>query len=107
MTEIMIDPNVRVAGDLTFSGFEDVLGPMPTEGKTVLVREPEANLVAAGVVKRVDNADSLIYIAVEWDKLAPDVLLTPAELPGVAPFAETWTTSQRVDHTTSPLQPSA
>ena len=28
MTEIMIDPNVRVSGGLTFSGFEDVRGPM-------------------------------------------------------------------------------
>lgn len=99
MTEIMIDPNVRVAGDLTFSGFEDVLGPMPTVGQTVLAREPEANLVATGVVTRVDRADELVYIAVNWSELAPDRLLSPAELLGVA---RTWSTSQQLNHTHGP-----
>lgn len=80
MTEIMIDPNVRVAGGLTFSGFEDVRGPMPVAGQRVLVREPEANLVAPGIVTSVDNEDSLIYIRVEWASLKTDVLPTPDQL---------------------------
>lgn len=83
MTEIMIDPNVRVSGGLTFSGFEDVRGPMPTQGKQVLVREPEANLVALGVVDHIDENDRLIYIAVDWSQLAPDRLLEPNEFMGL------------------------
>ena len=79
MTEIMIDPNVRVADNLTFSGFEDVRGPIPQKGQSVLVRELEADLVAIGVVDRVDYEDSLIYIAVNWESLAPDRLPTPEE----------------------------
>ena len=34
-TEILIDPNVRVAGNETFSGFEDVVGEFPAEGASV------------------------------------------------------------------------
>lgn len=97
MTEIMIDPNVRVAGDLTFSGFEHVRGTIPVEGQAVLVREPEADLVAVGRVHHVDYEDSLIYIAVKWETLAPDRLPTPAEL--LAYLREntfTWSGSQSV-----------
>ncbi|ETW25867.1 hypothetical protein [Mycobacterium gastri] len=83
MTEIMIDPNVRVAGDLTFSGYEDVRGPLPIAGQQVLVREPEANLVAVGIVRRVDENDRLIYIAVDWARLAPDRIPTPDEFMGI------------------------
>lgn len=79
MTEVMIDPNVRVAGGLTFSGFEDVKGPLPKPGQRVLVREPEANLVASGIVDRIDYADRLVYLAVNWEALAPDHLPRPEE----------------------------
>lgn len=82
MTEIMIDPNVRVSGGLTFSGFEDVRGPMPAVDHEVLVREPEANLVAVGVVRHIDRNDRLIYIEVDWAQLAPDQLPTPDEFMG-------------------------
>lgn len=83
MTEIMIDPNVRVSGGLTFSGYEDVRGPMPIPGQQVLVREPEANLVALGTVDRIDENDRLIYIAVDWAQLAPDQIPTPDEFMGI------------------------
>lgn len=79
MTEIMIDPNVRVSGGLTFSGYEDVRGPMPVAGQQVLVREPEANLVAVGTIDHFDVNDRLIYVAVDWTQLAPDHLPTPDE----------------------------
>lgn len=103
MTEIMIDPNVRVADGLTFSGFEDVRGPMPEVGQQVLVREPEANLVASGIVTRVDYGDSLIYVRVEWASLAPDVLPTPDQLVRqVGSAGTTWAASQRMDHTAAP-----
>lgn len=76
----MIDPNVRVAGNETFSGFEDVRGPMPTEGQHVVVREPEGDLIGAGVVTRLDQAARLIYIAVDWPSIVPSVPPTPDEL---------------------------
>jgi hypothetical protein len=79
-TEIMIDPNVRVAGNETFSGFEDVRGPMPVAGQHVVVREPEGDLIGAGVVTRLDQAARLIYIAVNWPSLVPDVAPTPDQL---------------------------
>jgi hypothetical protein len=82
MTEVMIDPNVRVAGGLTFSGFEDVRGPMPLAGQEVLVREPEANLVAIGVVDHLNDEDRLVYVRVDWTQLAPDHLPTDNEFLG-------------------------
>ncbi len=80
MIEIMIDPNVRVLGGLTFSGFEDVRGPRPSPGQQVLVREPEANLVAIGTVDHIDENDQLIYIAVDWTQMVQDRLPSPEEL---------------------------
>ena len=79
-TEILIDPNVRVANNETFSGFEDVVGDFPEENMRVRVREPESNVVGEGVVTRIDENDKLVYIAVEWASLAPERLPTPAEL---------------------------
>ncbi|MBL3743437.1 Uncharacterised protein [Mycobacteroides abscessus subsp. abscessus] len=70
MTEVMIDPNVRVAGGLTFSGFEDVIGDLPDHGDRVAVREPESGITGFGTVERVDFADRLIYLAVEWAALS-------------------------------------
>lgn len=48
MIEIMIDPNVRVASGLTFSGFEDVRGTLPIAGQRVRVREPEPTSLPRG-----------------------------------------------------------
>jgi hypothetical protein len=80
LTEILIDPNVRVAGNLTFSGFEDVRGDMPAVGDLVTAREPEANLVAVGAVDRVDEHDQLIYLVVDWKTLAPEHIPSLQEL---------------------------
>lgn len=70
MIEVLIDPNVRVAGGLTFSGFEDVIGDLPDHGDRVVVREPESGITGFGTVERVDFADRLIYLAVEWARLS-------------------------------------
>ena len=93
-TEILIDPNVRVAGNETFSGFEDVIGDLPAEGARVRVREPESNIVGQGVVTRVDERDRLIYLAIDWSKLAPEQVVTPDELMrrlGIGAFTSTTT----------------
>jgi hypothetical protein len=66
MIEVMIDPNVRVAGGLTFSGFEDVIGDLPDHGDRVIVREPESGITGFGTVERIEFADRLIYLSVDW-----------------------------------------
>ena len=73
MTEIMIDPNVRVAGGLTFSGFEDVIGDLPDPGDRVIVREPESGITGVGTVERVEFADRLVYLAVDWAGLSQPI----------------------------------
>lgn len=78
MTEVMIDPNVRVADGLTFSGFEDVVGELPDQGDRVTVREPESGIVGIGTVARVDFADRLVYLNVDWSNLTTP--LTPERL---------------------------
>lgn len=70
MTEVMIDPNVRVAGGLTFSGFEDVIGELPDHGDRVTVTEPESGITGFGTVVRVEFADRLIYLSVDWARLS-------------------------------------
>jgi hypothetical protein len=78
---IMIDPNVRVAGNQTFSGLEDVIGDMPDEGDPVIVREPESGVTGHAFVTRVDFADRLIYLAVDWAGLrVPSRVPTPEQL---------------------------
>jgi len=70
--ELAIDPNVRVAGNETYAGFEDILdGKIEDiqEGLSITVREPEAGLVGDGTVSRVDRLRELIYISVDWKSL--------------------------------------
>jgi hypothetical protein len=52
---------------------------MPVTGQQVLVREPEANLVAVGIIDHIDTAAQVIYIAVDWAQMAPDEIPTPDE----------------------------
>ncbi len=68
MTEVIIDPNVRAAGNETFAAIDDVVGPLSV-GATVTVVEPEAELRGQGVVTRIDLGSGLIYLAVDWASL--------------------------------------
>lgn len=96
----MIDPNVRVAGNQTFSGIEDVVGDMPDEGDQVIVREPESGATGRAIVMRVDFSDRLIYLAVDWAGLTlpsrvptPEQLMARLGLGGVtvgAPTTQAW-----------------
>ena len=43
------------------------------------MREPEANLVALGIVDHLDENDRLVYLQVDWTHLAPDHLPTADE----------------------------
>lgn len=69
---IIIDPNVRVEGGLTFSGFEDVDVLEALEGgASVRVREPEADLEGDGKVAWLDRERGLVYLQVDWATLRP------------------------------------
>lgn len=70
ITRIVIDPNIRLANNLTFAGFEDIESGEPVEtGMRVYVIEPEANLVGKAVVNEVDEERELIYLKVDWPSL--------------------------------------
>ncbi|GAA3801056.1 hypothetical protein GCM10022403_039180 [Streptomyces coacervatus] len=68
ITRIEIDPNVRVRGNGTRAGFEDVRGPIAVN-MPVEVFEPESGLVGPGRVTEIDPARRLVFLSVEWSKL--------------------------------------
>jgi hypothetical protein len=69
VTVIAIDLNVRVRGEQTYAGFEDVEGPLPRVGDTVRVRESESRVQGTAVVTEVDQARQIVYLAVDWSAL--------------------------------------
>lgn len=75
MTRIAIDLNVRVRGDLTYSGFEDIEGTLPADG-LVEVYEPESGVRGRGRVVDVDDQAELVYLEVDWPGLR--TVLSPA-----------------------------
>ena len=70
-----IDPNVRVRGNGTYAGFEDVNGPMAV-GEPVEVHEPESGLVGVGRITEIDGTRKLVYLSVDWSSLTDET--TPA-----------------------------
>lgn len=71
MTRVAIDPNVRVRGNGTYAGFEDVSGPI-TVGDHVEVYEAESNLVGQGRVTEIDVKRELVYLSVDWSSLSDE-----------------------------------
>jgi hypothetical protein len=67
-TRVAIDLNVRVHGNQTYAGLEDVTGPLAI-GSHVEVYEPETGLVGPAEVTEVDQERRLVYLAVDWGKL--------------------------------------
>ncbi|MEU4224258.1 hypothetical protein AB0F17_08195 [Nonomuraea sp. NPDC026600] len=69
-----IDPNVRVRGDNTYTGFEDVEGEAADLhlGEVVTVYEPESGLRGFGSVVDVDLDRRLVFLAVDWSSLRPE-----------------------------------
>lgn len=67
-TTAEIDLNVRVRGNQTFTGFEDIAGPvamfLPVE-----VIEPESGLRGVGIISDIDQVRRLVYISVDWRTL--------------------------------------
>lgn len=65
---VEIDLNVRVKGNLTFTGVEDADGPV-RPGDIVHVFESESGLEGTGRVESIDEDRRLIYLAVDWGGL--------------------------------------
>jgi hypothetical protein len=64
---IEIDPNVRVRGNQTYTGFEDVQGARSVcVGDMVLAWEREDDIVTDAHVVDVDEERRLVYLAVDW-----------------------------------------
>lgn len=67
-TRVAIDLNVRIRGNQTYAGLEDVTGPLAI-GSNVEVFEPETGLAGPAEVTEVDHDRQLVYLAVNWAKL--------------------------------------
>lgn len=65
---VAIDPNVRVRGNQTYAGLEDVQGTV-VAGSHVQVYEPESGLTGPAEVTEIDHERRLVYLAVDWGKL--------------------------------------
>lgn len=70
-TRVAIDPNIRVRGNGTYAGFEDVTGPIAV-GEEVEVYEPEGGLVGTGRVTEIDGSRELVYLSVDWASLTDE-----------------------------------
>jgi hypothetical protein len=72
--EIIIDPNVRVAGNRTYGGFEDVLGGFVGDlspGDPVTVLEEESGVIGEATVYEINYEKQLVYLEVDWASLRP------------------------------------
>jgi hypothetical protein len=70
-TRVAIDPNVRVRGNGTYVGFEDVSGPLVV-GDQVEVYEVETSLTGLGRVTEIDSEKELVYLSVDWSSLSDE-----------------------------------
>jgi hypothetical protein len=68
IARVAIDPNVRVRGNQTYAGFEDIQGTV-VAGSHVEVYEPESGLTGPAEVTDVDHERRLVYLAVDWGQL--------------------------------------
>jgi hypothetical protein len=68
LSRVEIDPNVRVRGNQTFSGLDNVYGPIAV-GQAVQVFESEADIVGDGWVTDIDTKKNLVYLRVMWSSL--------------------------------------
>jgi hypothetical protein len=82
---ITIDPNVRVRGNKTYAGFEDIQeqgnlglsrperadGPLAV-GDKVLAVEVEDGIVTDAEVVDIDHENRFVYLAVDWSGFRDD-----------------------------------
>lgn len=72
MTRITIDPNVRIHGNDTYAGFEDITGGPVAVGEPVTVVEIESHLIGEGRVTHISEESKLVYLSVDWASLQPE-----------------------------------
>lgn len=68
MKRVQVDLNVRVRGNKTYAGYEDVVpeGAPVAVGEQVLVWEAEDDIVTDGTVIELDDEKQIIYLDVDW-----------------------------------------
>lgn len=77
-TRIALDLNVRVRGNQTYAGFEDVEGAfIPTVGEAVEVYERESGISGKAEVTEVDEDRKLVFLLIDWALLS-----APLTVPG-------------------------
>ncbi len=69
MIRIEIDLNIRVRGNQTYAGYENVSGALPAIGDHVEVFESESGLVGSGIVVELDDKRQIVYLDVDWATL--------------------------------------
>lgn len=79
-TRIEIDPNVRVRGNGTYAGFEDVTGDL-VMGDGVEVFESESGLHGTARITEIDVQRQLVYLSLEWSQLTDEPLMEAGEPP--------------------------
>lgn len=73
-TRIVIDLNVRIGRDLTYSGYEDVEGCAPEKlprDADIEVYEAESGVHGPARVISLDRQRQLVYLKLDWTKLSP------------------------------------
>ena len=79
-TRVEIDLNVRVRGNGTFVGFEDLSGPVAV-GEIVEVYESESGVAGEGRVTEIDGDRELVYLSVDWPSLKEQSIPSHEEVP--------------------------
>jgi hypothetical protein len=85
-TRVAIDLNIRIRGNGTYTGLEDVDG-LAVAGEPVEVYEPESGVSGIGCITEVDAVKRIVFLQVNWASLkAPSQMLLDSDYvqePGV------------------------
>ena len=87
-TRVEIDLNVRVRGNDTFVGFDDLSGPVSV-GELVEVYESESGVSGEGRVTEIDGDRELVYLSVDWPSLKEESASSGGE-PWTVSTGEGW-----------------
>lgn len=68
MSTVVIDLNVRLGHSETFSGLEDVTGPIAV-GDRVTAIETESGLTGPAYVTAIEPERGLVYLRIAWNQL--------------------------------------
>ncbi|KAB1110783.1 MULTISPECIES: hypothetical protein [Micromonospora] len=68
LARVEFDPNVRVYGNGTYAGIEDVHGVVSL-GDEVVLYEPENQIEVQAWVTEIDLHSKLVYFKVDWSSL--------------------------------------